>query len=205
MNLFENKIFKILAVVLASVFITSVFMGAVKKEEIESGISSKVLRLHVRAKSNSVDDQSLKLKVRDNVLAVSEEILSDCQSKEESIEKIKENMETIETAAQQTVYENGKTDKVKVYLRDEIFPVRKYGNLVFPAGKYTAVAVEIGGGKGKNWWCVMYPHICFIDESIEGEEKEIKHIFSDEEYNLITGSKKPSVAFKTVEIIEDLF
>lgn len=205
MNLFENKIFKILAVVLASVFITSVFMGAVKKEEIESGISSKVLRLHVRAKSNSVDDQSLKLKVRDNVLAVSEEILSDCQSKEESIEKIKENMETIETAAQQTVYENGKTDKVKVYLRDEIFPVRKYGNLVFPAGKYTAVAVEIGGGKGKNWWCVMYPHICFIDESVEGEEKEIKHIFSDEEYNLITGSKKPSVAFKTVEIIEDLF
>ena len=205
MNLFENKIFKILAVILASVFITSVFMGAVKKEEIESGISNKVLRLHVRAKSNSADDQSLKLKVRDNVLAVSEEILSDCQSKEESIEKIKENMETIETAAQQTVYENGKTDKVKVYLRDEIFPVRKYGNFIFSAGKYTAVAVEIGGGKGKNWWCVMYPHICFIDESIEGEEKEIKHIFSDEEYNLITGEKKPSVAFKTVEIIEDLF
>ena len=205
MNLFENKIFKILAVILASVFITSVFMGAVKKEEIESGISNKVLRLHVRAKSNSADDQSLKLKVRDNVLAVSEEILSDCQSKEESIEKIKENMETIETAAQQTVYENGKTDKVKVYLRDEIFPVRKYGNFIFPAGKYTAVAVEIGGGKGKNWWCVMYPHICFIDESIEGEEKEIKHIFSDEEYNLITGEKKPSVAFKTVEIIKDLF
>ena len=205
MNLLKSRFFKILSVILASIFITSVFMGAVKKEEIESGISSKVLRLHVRAKSNSADDQSLKLKVRDNVLAVSEEILADCQSKEESMEKIKENLGTIKTAAQQTGYENGKKDEVKVYLRDEIFPVRKYGNFVFPAGKYTAVAVEIGGGKGKNWWCVMYPHICFIDETIEGEDKEIKHIFSDEEYNLITGGKKPSVAFKTVEIIEDLF
>ena len=91
MNLLKSRFFKILSVILASIFITSVFMGAVKKEEIESGISSKVLRLHVRAKSNSADDQSLKLKVRDNVLAVSEEILADCQSKEESMEKIKEN------------------------------------------------------------------------------------------------------------------
>ena len=133
MNLLKSRFFKILSVILASIFITSVFMGAVKKEEIESGISSKVLRLHVRAKSNSADDQSLKLKVRDNVLAVSEEILADCQSKEESMEKIKENLGTIKTAAQQTVYENGKKDEVKVYLRDEIFPVRKYGNFVFPA------------------------------------------------------------------------
>ena len=135
MNLLKSRFFKILSVILASIFITSVFMGAVKKEEIESGISSKVLRLHVRAKSNSADDQSLKLKVRDNVLAVSEEILADCQSKEESMEKIKENLGTIKTAAQQTVYENGKKDEVKVYLRDEIFPVRKYGNFVFTAGK----------------------------------------------------------------------
>ena len=111
MNLLKSRFFKILSVILASIFITSVFMGAVKKEEIESGISSKVLRLHVRAKSNSADDQSLKLKVRDNVLAVSEEILADCQSKEESMEKIKENLGTIKTAAQQTVYETEKKTK----------------------------------------------------------------------------------------------
>lgn len=113
MNLYKNRFFKILSVILASLFITSVFMGAVKKEELEKGISSKVLRLHVRAKSNGEDDQRLKLKVRDRVLEVSEGLLAECRNKEESTEKIKENLEYIQKAAQQTIYENGKKRRSK--------------------------------------------------------------------------------------------
>lgn len=209
MNLNRNKFFCGCAVILISLTLTSLVMGAVKKAEIEQGISSKVVRFHVRANSGSDNDQSIKLKVRDNVLELSEQLLESCETKEESLEVLEKNISSIEKAAQQTVIENGGTDKVKAEIREEIFPVRKYGELVFPAGKYTSLVIEIGSGRGKNWWCVMFPKLCYIDESIvsdSGEsQSELKHILSENEYNAVTGKSDIEIGFKFAEIIDDIF
>ena len=169
-------------------------------------LEQNVLRLHILANSDSIDDQALKLKVRDKVLAQTETLFrSQPENAADAEQLVAEHLETLEQTAQQLVWDEGYSYAVKAQLVEMPFDDRTYGKWTMPAGDYEALRITIGEAAGQNWWCVMYPHICFIDETIEGEDKEIKHIFSDEEYNLITGGKKPSVAFKTVEIIEDLF
>jgi len=209
MNIFRNKVILIFTVFVVSVSLTSVFMYFLKQQEIERNISSQVVRFHVRANSNSEEDQGIKLKVRDDVLRASEEILSDCETKEESITVLSNNLKYIEETAQKSVYENGSTEKVSAEIRKEIFPLKRYGSLVFPAGEYTALVIEIGSGKGRNWWCVMFPQLCFIDECMitedENAREELSLILEEDEYNAVTGDGKIEVGFKIAEIIKDIF
>lgn len=147
---------------------------------------SGIMRFHVRANSDSAEDQELKMAVKDDVVTMLKPLLENCNSVSESKSIIVSNLQNIYTTAVNTIVEQGYDYSVKVYVTEEEFPVKTYGDLTFPAGRYQALRIDIGQAKGQNWWCVMYPPLCFIDESttiVSKDGKELlKENLTDEEY-----------------------
>ena len=120
-----------------------------------------MLRLHILANSDSIDDQALKLKVRDKVLEQADTLfVDDAESVEDAETIAAENLETLEQTAQQLVWDEGYSYPVKAQLVEMPFDDRTYGDWVMPAGEYTALRITIGAAQGQNWWCVMYPAMC---------------------------------------------
>lgn len=147
---------------------------------------SKIMRFHVRANSDTQEDQALKMAVKEDVVTFLKPLLETCDSVAESKNVIVSNLQNIYTIAINTIVEQGYDYEVKVYVTEEEFPAKTYGDLTFPAGKYQALRIDIGEAKGQNWWCVMYPPLCFIDEttavvSEEGKEK-LQEVLTPEEY-----------------------
>ena len=173
---------------------------------VESALSDNVLRLHVIANSDSDFDQQLKLKVRDKILQRSDSIFSKKSDISEAKKNIKYNLEEIEKIACAEVAANGCDYPVKVTFGKSDFPTKAYGNVTLPAGTYEALKVEIGEAKGKNWWCVMFPPLCFVDASSPEMSAEamamLKDNLSEDEYALITNSenKNVEIKFKAYEI-----
>lgn len=135
----------------------------IDQEEYKETHNEDVIRFHVRANSDGKEDQDLKLKVRDEILKEMGERFEDTKSLDESRIIIEENIFEIKTIAEKVIAEGNKDYAVNVSLGIEEFPVRLYGNLIFPQGNYEALIVEIGEAKGQNWWCVMFPPLCFVD------------------------------------------
>lgn len=159
--------------------------GNVKYGEPYDGI----LRFHVRANSDSEEDQALKLAVKEDVISMLRPLLEQCENVDDSKNIIVANLQNIYTAAINTIVEQGYDYDVKVYVTEEEFPVKTYGDLTFPAGNYQALRIDIGEAKGQNWWCVMFPPLCFIDEStavVSEEGKEaLKRALTSEEYEAL--------------------
>lgn len=176
---------------------------------VSSNISSSVFRLHVIANSDSSEDQNLKLIVRDRVLSYMNSLVdTNISSKEEIMRLVSENLENFKSIAQDTVYENGYNYDVNVEIGNFTFPTKTYGDIALPAGYYDALRVTIGEAKGKNWWCVMFPPLCFVDVSSgvvpEDSKETLEESLSDEEYELISGSSTEfEVKFKFVEFFEN--
>lgn len=180
---------------------------------IQASIGNKLIRFHVIANSDTTADQALKLKVRDKVLEYISPKLKDSKSIEESRNIIKANDEKIKKIAKAVIKANGYDYSVDTTFSKEKFPVKTYGNITLPQGEYEAYRILIGNGEGQNWWCVMFPPLCFVDIS-KGEpaydenEKNMKEVLDDEEYNLVDGTKKEkdvTFGFKIVEIIKSFF
>lgn len=167
---------------------------------ISNNLSDAVFRLHVIANSNSVEDQSLKLKVRDSLINYMNNICSDCSSKQEAINLAKEHQNEFQKIAEQTIIENGYNYSVNININNFYFPTKNYGDISLPAGYYDALRVEIGEAKGENWWCVMFPSLCFIDVSngiVDDEAKNnLKENLEDESYNIISDNSNKEVKFK---------
>ena len=124
-------------------------------------LEENVLRLHILANSDNIDDQALKLKVRDKVLEQADTLFAgDAESVEDAETIAAENLETLEQTAQQLVWDEGYSYPVKAQLVEMPFDDRTYGDWVMPAGEYTALRITIGAAQGQNWWCVMYPSLC---------------------------------------------
>lgn len=137
---------------------------------------SNIMRFHVRANSNSDEDQELKLAVKEDVVAFLKPLLENCNSVSESRQLIVSNMQNIYTIAMNTIVEQGYDYPVEIYVTEETFPEKTYGDLTFPEGDYQALRVDIGEAKGRNWWGIMYPPLCFIDDTtmkVSDEGKEI--------------------------------
>lgn len=149
-----------------------------------SGCTEKVteaddcLRLHIRANSNSERDQSLKLCVRDEIVAFLTPLLEDAEKAAEAEKIISDNLSALEKLGRKTLAENGETYPVKAEIRTEYFPTKSYGEAVFDGGEYRAVIIELGSGEGDNWWCVAYPPLCFVGEK-EGEETTYKSFLAE--------------------------
>ena len=142
---------------------------------VSEDISQSVFRLHVLANSNSEEDQNLKLKVRDALLDYMNELCLNCSTKEEAINIANEHKYEFQEIAERTIKENGYDYSVKININNFYFPTKNYGDISLPAGYYDALRVEIGEAKGQNWWCVMFPSLCFIDVTsgvVDDEAKE---------------------------------
>lgn len=148
-----------------------------------------LIRFHVLANSDSPEDQELKLKVRDKVMAAMAEDLEKSKNVDETREILKANIKKIEEVAKEEIERNGYSYKVKASLKEHAFPTKRYGNVVFPAGIYEALRIEIGEAKGQNWWCVMFPPLCFVDVkhglTDEKTQKALKESLTEEEYYLV--------------------
>ena len=158
-------------------------------------IEDKVIRLHVIAHSNRIEDQELKLEVRNKIIEKSKDIFEDIHSKEESERIIIQKLDEIKHIAEKVIKDHHYDYSIDVYYGNYSFPRKQYNQYVLPAGKYDAIRIVIGDGKGDNWWCVMFPPLCFVDfgkvdeESEEAFDKQteekLSEILTEEEIELI--------------------
>lgn len=201
-----KRILVLLFLLTLFIFISAIsYVTAVSKD-----IADSVFRLHVIANSDSKEDQELKIQVRDELLSYMNTLAKDCSSKEEVVELAKEHQEEFKQIAEQTISKNGFSYPVTIEIGDSDFPTKTYGDIALPAGTYEALRVQIGEAKGQNWWCVMFPPLCFVDVSsgvVPDESKEeIKESLNEEEYSLIsqTDDNKINFKFKLVEFFQNL-
>ncbi len=168
-----------------------------------STVRENVVRLHILADSNSEADQTVKLKVRDALLEKNTMLLSDGVNKENAVEYFEISKDELLETAREVLKENGFDYDVKLSLEKEYFETREYGELTFPAGEYTALKVILGEGKGKNWWCVMFPPLC-VPAAGDVEIKENTDDYLTESGNeIVNGGKKYIVKFKLLEMYEE--
>lgn len=203
------KKFKIYLLLIVLLFLYVIFSASSYTNAVFTDISQNIFRLHVIANSNSESDQNLKYIVRDAVLNYINNISVGCTSKEEIIEIIKSHSQEIQNIAQETVYKQGFSYNVEIEIGNYNFPTKKYGDIIFPPGLYDALRIKIGKAEGKNWWCVMFPPLCFIDTSsgiVPDSSKEImKDGLSREEYQLISAnSSEVKIKFKVVELLQNI-
>ena len=172
-------------------------------------LSSSVFRLHVIANSDSKEDQDLKLKVRDSLINYMNSLITDDMSKNDIINISRNHLDDFRQIAKQTITKNGYNYDVNVEIGNYSFPTKSYGDISFPCGNYDALRVKIGDAKGQNWWCVMFPPLCFIDVTSatvpEESKKNLEENLSNEDYRLISKSSDSSeVKFKMVEIFNSI-
>lgn len=197
----------ILLILLAAFIIVSAYSYV---SAVSYDIADSVFRLHVIANSDSVEDQALKYKVRDSLLNYMNSLITSTTSKDEAMEIVTNNIDNFKNIAEATIKENGYNYSVNITVGKHSFPTKYYGDVSLPAGIYDALRVEIGSASGQNWWCVMFPPLCFVDISsgiVPEESKEsLKNNLNDEEYDLITvdDSSSMNFKFKIVELIENI-
>ncbi len=215
-----NKIkFRVIILILSLIGIISVMTitisGEVKKvDSISDDYKNKLIRFHVIANSDSDEDQELKLKVRDAVIAYLQPKLIESTSIAQSEKIIKNEYNELEKISKNIICKNGYNYDVKVGIKNSTFPTKQYSSVILPAGEYKALKIVIGKGQGKNWWCVMFPPLCFVDEANgvidKATDKKLKEVLTEDEYKLITQKtqkdmNKMKVKFKVVEILDKYF
>lgn len=178
---------------------------------VSNNLADSVFRLHVIANSDSEEDQNLKYKVRDSLIEYMNTLTNDMNTKDEVIKIAKEHIQDFKNIAQNVVKENGYDYEVNVEIGNFSFPTKTYGDISFPAGFYDALKVEIGKAEGQNWWCVMFPPLCFVDVTsgvVPEESKEnLEENLGDEEYSIISDTEEngfTSIKFKIIEFFESI-
>ena len=200
LNLIKNPKVKMVIILSFLIFIYTSICAFSYAKTISKELSDSVFRLHVIANSDSTEDQNLKYTVRDNLISYMNTLCKNCSSKEEAIKLVTENKSNFQKIAENTIRENGFNYSVNIEIGNFEFPTKTYGDISFPAGYYDALKVKIGEANGQNWWCVMFPPLCFIDVTsgvVPDESKEdLQENMSDEDYALISDSDTPEIKFK---------
>ena len=213
MNKIKRNFCMLLVIILTFVGLSSASASDIRSLELnQKSIENKLIRFHVIANSDSVEDQALKLKVRDKVLEYISPKLKEASSIDASREILKENDENIIKICETVIESNDYAYGVKTTMSKENFPVKSYGNITLPQGNYEAYRIVIGEGNGKNWWCVMFPPLCFVDitkgeVSYDKTKTQMQKVLTTKEYNMVENTKpkeKIKVKFKAVEIIKNL-
>lgn len=207
-NMYKKYIAIIMGIVLIGSSVLSTDKGEAISELEKRG--ENLIRFHVLANSDDPEDQLLKLKIRDKIITAMAEEMETSKNIEETRNIIKNNLKNIEEIAEKEVLAEGKDYKVSAMLTEDTFPTRRYGGIVFPAGRYEALKVEIGEGVGKNWWCVMFPPLCFVDVknglTDEKTQQELKNTLTEEEYRLFyTATKEEELPLQLKSKIIEVF
>jgi len=175
---------KLLEIVLLLFLAAFLATGAVALQTGQE-LSDKVVRLHVLANSDSEEDQALKLKVRDRILAYAEPLLASAGDRREAEALLRGQVLELERVAAGEIQANGYDYSVTIELEDTVFPTREYEGFTLPAGKYLALRAIIGAGEGRNWWCVVFPPLCAA-ASAEVPETALAAGLSSAQVGLIT-------------------
>lgn len=200
LNSFKNSKVKMVIILSFLLFLYTTICAFSYAQNISTDISNSVFRLHVIANSDSEEDQNLKYKVRDTLLKHMKELCCDCKNKDEAIKIVKEHLEEFKQIALQTINDNGYSYNININIGNFEFPTKEYGDISLPAGFYDALKVEIGEAKGQNWWCVMFPPLCFIDVTSgvvpEESKKQLENDLSEEEFALVSEDSDIKIQFK---------
>lgn len=195
---------KIIAVsFILGLFVTLIFSVKSYSERVSREISDAVIRFHVLANSDEEFDQQLKLKVRDEILLYISDDMKNFTNRDEAELYLNSHKDEISAVAEKVIKSEGFDYSVRTELSDERYPVRYYGNAVFPEGNYKSLRVMIGSGEGHNWWCVMYPPLCLNGESLEYADTDLlKEVLTEDGYDVVVLSSDnaiPEMKFKVVE------
>ena len=175
---------------------------------ISSDLSKSVFRLHVIANSDSDEDQSLKLQVRDKLLDYMNSITANVRSKDDAIKIAQDHQKDFQIIAEQTILDKGYSYPVTVEIGNYEFPTKQYGDITLPSGYYDALRVKIGKASGHNWWCVMFPPLCFVDVTSgivpDSSKEQLKENMSSEDYSIISNDNSVTeFKFKIVELFKN--
>lgn len=184
-------------------------------QTIREDLSDHILRFHVLANSDSKEDQALKMEVKTAVLNYMEASLPEDADLEETKAFIRNRENEIHALAASIIAQEGYDYPVSLYLEPWYFPTKTYGDLTFPCGTYEAFRIVIGNGEGQNWWCVLYPSLCFVDATYstvpDSSKEELKSLLDEDTYNSLLGQKeknlkgKIQISFKLGEFLSSLF
>ena len=184
------------ALIVAAVVTTSVVMVDVQRKEraVQEHLAEEVLRFHVLANSDSRTDQAVKMEVRDAVLSYLKEVLPEELDVKEPTRWMRGHTEEIRQVAEQKMADLQMQQTVSVAVTTCYFPDRTYGDVTFPAGNYKTLRIELGDAAGHNWWCVLYPNLCFLDTTNavlpEKGKQQLKKVLTEEEYSEVTAGSK---------------
>ena len=186
--------------ILIGLITTYLFSPAMENnKKMQQDIAQKIIRFHVRANSDSDQDQALKLKVKDSVVDYLQTAMKESDSKENSITYIKNHLDEITAIADATIKKEGYNYKATAYITNEFFPTKVYGDVTIPCGNYDAFRIDIGSSSGQNWWCVLYPPLCFVEGSygVATDESKmlLKNVLDEDEFNYITDTSSNKISF----------
>lgn len=160
--------------------------------EVQEKLAGEVLRFHVLANSDSDEDQAVKMQVKEAVLAYMKQSMPSLLDAKETKDWVTAHLEDLNSVAADTLMQAGSTYAVSTEVTTDYFPVKTYGDITFPAGQYEALRIKIGQARGQNWWCCLYPNLCFTDavHAVVPEEgkEELKEVLDDTEYEMVTAS-----------------
>lgn len=192
----KRQVFCLAAALIAAAVITGFLVWQrgmlveARSREAQEELAETVLRFHVLADSDSDRDQKLKMAVKEVLLSYMKKNMPETDDLEETIEWMGSHLSDMEKTGEMVLRNEGCTDEVSAEVVKDYFPEKKYGDVTFPAGEYTALRVKIGSGQGHNWWCCLYPNLCFTDAvrcvvPEEGKEK-MGHVLSEDAYDMVT-------------------
>ncbi len=200
LNFIKNPKLKVICILAFLLFIYTTICAISYAKSVSEDLENSVFRLHVIANSDSKEDQNLKYIVRDKLLQYMNSYLSNTSTKEDAIKIANEHLDEFKQVAINTIKEQGYSYNVNVKVGNFEFPTKTYGDISLPAGFYDALRVEIGEAKGQNWWCVMFPPLCFVDVTSgvvpEESKKELQNNLSEEEFALISDNQSSNIQFK---------
>jgi stage II sporulation protein R len=196
-GVFMKKILKrlVFLAVLVSCFYTGALLADKEK------LHDELIRLHVVGSSDSMEDQAIKLQVRDAIIVSLQQALEDATDIEQAKSYILEHLPQIEAAANAVLQELGSEDIAVVSFMEEAFPIRDYDTFSLPSGVYNSLRITIGDGNGKNWWCVVFPSLCFQASSTGVEDVAAGAGFSDELSNTVTRQEGYQIRFYFLDML----
>ncbi|NLM74974.1 MAG: stage II sporulation protein R [Clostridiaceae bacterium] len=192
----------------AKLFVAVLVLCVIYSGVTQKQIADSVVRLHIVANSNTLEDQDLKLKVRDGILEYVKEKYPEGATREQTVQYLKDNLSELEEVASRIIKENGKDHKVEAKYGVFSFPTKEYENITLPAGMYEAVRIELGEAEGENWWCVMFPPLCVADaHSLKMDEQAMSQLEKElgPNYRLIADIADKDVDIKVRFRIVELF
>lgn len=183
----------VLAGILISLVVTGIIVNA-KQSQMQEDLAKEVFRFHVLANSDSDEDQALKMQVKEAVIAYMKEEIPNSDSVETTKEWARNHLDAIVNLAKAVIREEGYDYPVIAEVTTCDFPDKTYGDITFPSGRYEALCIEIGEANGQNWWCVLYPNLCFIDavHAVVPEEgkKDLKKVLQEDTYEMVTATSR---------------